>query len=174
MRRLANNERIGRAEAMRQSMIELIDKGSPQEAHPAFWAPFVVVGEGGSRKVVFVRYDRGKRADQTLSRFIPLRVMGRDFVHDINEAAPPPVAEGIFAGARTGGWGQEQTFGYQIRKPLFVRVRTRATKAGSHAHPFRSFKGGKAKQEPAVPSHFCALFQPLQLHFEGFQLRRIS
>ena len=38
---------MGRAEAMRQSMLALIDKGTPQEAHPAFWAPFVVVGEGG-------------------------------------------------------------------------------------------------------------------------------
>ena len=28
-------------------MLSLIDKGTPQEAHPAFWAPFVLVGEGG-------------------------------------------------------------------------------------------------------------------------------
>ena len=39
---------MGRAEAMRQSMLALIDKGTPQEAHPAYWAPFVVVGEGGA------------------------------------------------------------------------------------------------------------------------------
>jgi len=32
---------------MRQSMLALIDKVKPQEAHPAYWAPFVVVGEGG-------------------------------------------------------------------------------------------------------------------------------
>ena len=43
--RLATDKRLGRAEAMRQSMLALIDKGGP-EAHPAFWAPFVVVGEG--------------------------------------------------------------------------------------------------------------------------------
>jgi CHAT domain-containing protein len=24
----------------------MIDKGKPDEAHPAYWAPFVVVGEG--------------------------------------------------------------------------------------------------------------------------------
>ena len=43
---LAANKSMGRAEAMRRSMLALIDKGGP-EAHPAFWAPFVVVGEGG-------------------------------------------------------------------------------------------------------------------------------
>ncbi len=45
---LAANKDMGRAEAMRQSMLTLIDKGEPREAHPAFWAPFVVVGEGGA------------------------------------------------------------------------------------------------------------------------------
>jgi hypothetical protein len=45
--RMAFDKRIGRAEAMRQSMLALIDKGEPLEAHPAYWAPFVVVGEGG-------------------------------------------------------------------------------------------------------------------------------
>ncbi|MGO9483129.1 MAG: tetratricopeptide repeat protein [Rhodomicrobium sp.] len=48
MSRLAANKSMGRAEAMRQSMLALIDKGEPREAHPAFWAPFVVVGEGGA------------------------------------------------------------------------------------------------------------------------------
>jgi len=48
MRRLAADKTMGRAEAMRQSMLALIDKGEPREAHPAFWAPFVVVGEGGA------------------------------------------------------------------------------------------------------------------------------
>ena len=38
---------LGRAEALRRSMLALIDKGEPHEAHPAYWAPFVVVGEGG-------------------------------------------------------------------------------------------------------------------------------
>jgi CHAT domain-containing protein len=31
---------------MRQSMLDLVDRGEPREAHPAFWAPFIVVGEG--------------------------------------------------------------------------------------------------------------------------------
>ena len=38
---------VGRAEAMRRS-VALIDKGKPQEAPPAYWAPFVVVGEGAA------------------------------------------------------------------------------------------------------------------------------
>jgi CHAT domain-containing protein len=29
-------------------MLAHIDKGAPEEAHPAFWAPFVVVGEGAA------------------------------------------------------------------------------------------------------------------------------
>ncbi len=48
MSRLAANKSMSRAEAMRQSMLALIDKGEPRETHPAFWAPFVVVGEGGA------------------------------------------------------------------------------------------------------------------------------
>ena len=38
---------IGRAEALRRSMLALIDQGQPDDAHPSIWAPFVVVGEGG-------------------------------------------------------------------------------------------------------------------------------
>jgi CHAT domain-containing protein len=45
---MASDKRIGRAEVMRQSMLALIDKGDAEEAHPAFWAPFVVVGEGAA------------------------------------------------------------------------------------------------------------------------------
>jgi CHAT domain-containing protein/Flp pilus assembly protein TadD len=37
---------IGRAEALRRSMLALIDQGGVK-ARPAYWAPFVVVGEGG-------------------------------------------------------------------------------------------------------------------------------
>ena len=39
---------MGRAEAMRQSMLALMDSGAPREANPAYWAPFVLVGEGGA------------------------------------------------------------------------------------------------------------------------------
>ncbi len=48
--RLAADKSMGRAEAMRQSMLALIDEGTPEEAHPAFWAPFVVVGEGAAQR----------------------------------------------------------------------------------------------------------------------------
>jgi len=43
--RLTADKTLGSAEAMRRSMLALIDAGEPQEAHPAFWAPFVLVGE---------------------------------------------------------------------------------------------------------------------------------
>ena len=47
--RMAADKSLGRAEAMRQAMLALIDKGAADEAEPAFWAPFVVVGEGAAR-----------------------------------------------------------------------------------------------------------------------------
>jgi CHAT domain-containing protein len=50
VRRMAIDKNIGRAEAMRQSMLAMIDKGAPYEAHPAYWAPFVIVGEGGAAR----------------------------------------------------------------------------------------------------------------------------
>jgi CHAT domain-containing protein len=37
--------KIGRAEALRRSMARLITGGRPNEAHPEYWAPFVLVGE---------------------------------------------------------------------------------------------------------------------------------
>jgi CHAT domain-containing protein/tetratricopeptide (TPR) repeat protein len=42
--------KIGRAEALRRSMLSMIDSGKEYEAHPAFWAPFVLVGEGGAAR----------------------------------------------------------------------------------------------------------------------------
>ena len=47
VREMARDPKVGRSEALRRSMLALIDKGEPHEAHPAYWAPFVVVGEGG-------------------------------------------------------------------------------------------------------------------------------
>ncbi len=41
---LAVNPRLGRAEAFRRAMLSVIDEGMP----PSYWAPFVVVGEGGT------------------------------------------------------------------------------------------------------------------------------
>jgi CHAT domain-containing protein len=46
---LKGQPEIGPAEAMRISMGELIEKGTPGEAHPSQWAPFVIVGEGAAR-----------------------------------------------------------------------------------------------------------------------------
>ncbi len=44
----AENPGIARAEALRRSMLALMnDPDNPHFAHPLFWAPFVVVGEGG-------------------------------------------------------------------------------------------------------------------------------
>jgi tetratricopeptide (TPR) repeat protein/CHAT domain-containing protein len=45
---IAADTKVGRAEAMRRAMRALIEKGTPIEAHPSYWAPFVVVGEGGA------------------------------------------------------------------------------------------------------------------------------
>lgn len=47
MREMSGDLKVGRAEALRRAMLALIDKGTREEAHPAFWAPFIVVGEGG-------------------------------------------------------------------------------------------------------------------------------
>jgi CHAT domain-containing protein len=46
MREIARDRTVGRAEALRRSMLALIDKGDVREAHPSYWAPFIVVGEG--------------------------------------------------------------------------------------------------------------------------------
>jgi CHAT domain-containing protein/Tfp pilus assembly protein PilF len=45
---LAADPKLGRAEGLRRAMLTLLDDPSdPRYAHPAFWAPFVVIGEGG-------------------------------------------------------------------------------------------------------------------------------
>jgi CHAT domain-containing protein len=48
--RMAADRNVGRAEALRQSMLAMIDSGRSDEAHPSYWAPFVVVGEGAAAK----------------------------------------------------------------------------------------------------------------------------
>jgi CHAT domain-containing protein len=37
---------LGRSEALRRAMLDIINNGTDTEAHPSYWAPFVVVGEG--------------------------------------------------------------------------------------------------------------------------------
>jgi CHAT domain-containing protein len=44
---MAGDKPVGRSEALRRSMLAVLENGEPQQAHPAIWAPFVVVGEGG-------------------------------------------------------------------------------------------------------------------------------
>jgi CHAT domain-containing protein len=52
LRYLADKPTFGRVDALRRSMVALMeDRGNPEFAHPAYWAPFVVVGEGGAYAV---------------------------------------------------------------------------------------------------------------------------
>jgi CHAT domain-containing protein len=47
----AHDPKLSHAEALRQSMLKMIDKAkSDEDAHPRIWAPFVVVGEPGIGK----------------------------------------------------------------------------------------------------------------------------
>jgi CHAT domain-containing protein len=44
----ANDPGIGRAEALRRSMMALMmEHEETRLSHPFYWAPFVIVGEGG-------------------------------------------------------------------------------------------------------------------------------
>jgi len=45
---MAHDPSIGRAEALRRAMIDIIDNGEAHETHPRYWAPFFVVGEGAA------------------------------------------------------------------------------------------------------------------------------
>ena len=40
--------KIGRAEALRRAMLDILKNGTDQEMHPKYWAPFFVIGEGGA------------------------------------------------------------------------------------------------------------------------------
>lgn len=46
-RTVESTSAMGRAEALRHAMLTMIDQGEPNETHPAYWGPFVVMGEGG-------------------------------------------------------------------------------------------------------------------------------
>ena len=46
---LRRDPAIGRAEAVRRAEMAMLDPNSPAEyAHPMFWAPFIIAGEGGA------------------------------------------------------------------------------------------------------------------------------
>ena len=45
---MSADKSVGRAEAMRRSMLAMIHSDNANEAHPQFWALFVVVGEGST------------------------------------------------------------------------------------------------------------------------------
>jgi CHAT domain-containing protein/tetratricopeptide (TPR) repeat protein len=46
---IRRDPKIGRAEALRRAMLAMIENGEPYQAHPNYWAPFVVVGEGAAQ-----------------------------------------------------------------------------------------------------------------------------
>jgi CHAT domain-containing protein len=47
----SRNPKLSHAEALRESMLAMINKAkSDDDAHPRMWAPFVVVGEPGIGK----------------------------------------------------------------------------------------------------------------------------
>ncbi|MCC6778710.1 MAG: tetratricopeptide repeat protein [Hyphomicrobiales bacterium] len=47
---LKADPKLGRAEAMRRTMLSyLADTSNPENAYPALWGPFAVIGEGGAR-----------------------------------------------------------------------------------------------------------------------------
>jgi len=47
VRAIARDSSMGRSEALRQAMLGLAGSRDLLEAHPSYWAPFVVAGEGG-------------------------------------------------------------------------------------------------------------------------------
>lgn len=46
----ANRPDMGLSMALQQAILRLIDTGPAHQVHPAYWAPFVVVGEGAAAK----------------------------------------------------------------------------------------------------------------------------
>jgi CHAT domain len=65
---MAADKTISRSEALRRSMVSLIESGEPYEAHPAYWAPFIVVGEGSAASAPLATSSKGQRRSSQQSR----------------------------------------------------------------------------------------------------------
>ncbi len=50
MAELAKHPGVGRAEAMRRSMVNILDHGGQFDSHPMVWAPFSIIGEAGTSR----------------------------------------------------------------------------------------------------------------------------
>jgi CHAT domain-containing protein len=46
---ISSDTGVGQTEALRRAMLAMIDRGEPYQAHRAYWAPFIVVGEGAAK-----------------------------------------------------------------------------------------------------------------------------
>ncbi len=46
VRAIKHDGRIGQSEALRRAIVRIVETGLSEQTHPAYWAPFVVVGEG--------------------------------------------------------------------------------------------------------------------------------
>ena len=69
-----SNLAIGRAEALSRAMLSVIeDRVRPDAAHPSFWAPFVVVGEG---RPVDPPFSRGLLAARAVHESVREGVVG--------------------------------------------------------------------------------------------------
>ena len=77
---LKRDPQIGRAEALRQAMVSLLNEGQ-HTWHPASWAPFVVLGEGGNGSISSIRpLFRIVSGAATGRSHAAQEVVGRDFV----------------------------------------------------------------------------------------------
>ena len=108
---LKRDPRIGRAEALRRSMIEMARDRDTK--HPFFWAPFVVVGEGESEhlsgKIARLRIfaDESAKMNRSLldtggsalvvSQFTLCADLSRGNRPGFSRAAAPEVAEALYA-----------------------------------------------------------------------------
>jgi len=50
LRTMAEDKSVGRSEALRRSILALIEGGDAHEAHPAIWAPFVLPVKAAARR----------------------------------------------------------------------------------------------------------------------------